>query len=66
MVSEIDETKFSQAEYERAYDAYGEWKQNGKTNLICAHCRKGQFQFIERGSSAEIRCETPKEPLIYS
>jgi hypothetical protein len=51
--------QFSQAEYERAFEAYGEWKLKGATELTCLHCGTGHFQFIEKGSSVEIRCETP-------
>ena len=59
MASERKQQKFSTDEYERAYEAYGEWKLKGSTSLICLHCGKGHFQFIEIGNSVEIRCETP-------
>lgn len=59
MPPENNEANFSPAEYERAYHAYGEWKQNGHTELTCVHCGRGGFQFSENGNSAEIRCNTP-------
>lgn len=51
-------SKFSSADYDRAHDAYGEYKTKGSTRLTCLHCGHGQFQFMERGNSVEIRCNT--------
>lgn len=59
MTPETGETKFTPAEYERAYGAYGEWRQKGHVELTCLHCGTGHFQFFEKGNSAEIRCDTP-------
>lgn len=58
MASETKQPKFLPVEYERAYDAYGEWKLKGHTELTCLHCGKGRFQFLEIGNSVEIKCET--------
>jgi hypothetical protein len=54
-----EKKKFSLPEYERAYEAYGDWKMHGKTEMKCLHCGSGHFQFFERGNSVEIRCGTP-------
>ena len=59
MASNEEQQKFEMAEYERAYEAYGEYKTNGHTDLVCLRCEHGHFNFIEIGTSVEIRCGSP-------
>lgn len=59
MASEDKRQKFEIAEYDRAYEAYGEYKTKGHTELTCLHCGHGHFQFKEVGNSVEICCQTP-------
>ncbi len=59
MVSEEKQRKFTSVEYDRAHEAYGEYKTFGHTDLTCLHCGSGHFIFIENAHSVEIRCDTP-------
>lgn len=59
MASDDKQQKFELAEYDRAYEAYGEYKTNGRTDLLCLRCGYGHFNFIEVGTSVEIRCDSP-------
>ena len=59
MASEDKHQKFEMAEYDRAYEAYGEYKTKGHTDLTCLRCGHGHFNFKETGSSVESRGESP-------
>ncbi|BFO54906.1 hypothetical protein AVXHC19_17090 [Acidovorax sacchari] len=51
--------KLTYDEYERAHDAYGQFKAQGSSTLTCLRCGTGHFQFVENNNSVEIRCYTP-------
>lgn len=59
MATKHEKSEFERAEYERAYEAYGEHRAKGSTDLMCLRCGHGHFQFKEIGNSVEIRCDTP-------